>query len=72
MSSSTKTKHTKLKTHSGAKKRFKVTATGKVMVKGAKVNHILTKKTSSYKRSKRKLKILKPSDAKRVKKLLLL
>jgi large subunit ribosomal protein L35 len=40
----------KLKTNSSAKKRFKVTATGKVKFKHAFKNHILTKK--SHKRKK--------------------
>jgi large subunit ribosomal protein L35 len=40
----------KSKTKSAAKKRFKVTATGKIMYKHAFKNHILTKK--SHKRKK--------------------
>ena len=40
----------KLKTNSSAKKRFKVTATGKVKYKHAFKNHILTKK--DHKRKK--------------------
>lgn len=40
----------KLKRKSAAKKRFKVTATGKIMYKHAYKNHILTKK--SHKRKK--------------------
>ena len=34
----------KMKTHSGAKKRFSLTGTGKVKFKRAKMRHILTKK----------------------------
>ncbi len=33
----------KMKTHSGAKKRFKVTGTGKVKYRGANLNHINAK-----------------------------
>ncbi|MCC6722312.1 MAG: 50S ribosomal protein L35 [Bacteroidia bacterium] len=40
----------KLKTNSSAKKRFKLTATGKVKYKHAFKNHILTKK--DHKRKK--------------------
>ncbi len=40
----------KLKTNSSAKKRFKVTATGKVKFKHAFKNHILTKKTHKRKK----------------------
>jgi len=40
----------KKKTHRGAKKRFKVTGTGKVMRHKSMKRHILTKKTRSRKR----------------------
>jgi large subunit ribosomal protein L35 len=40
----------KVKTKSGAKKRFKVTGTGKVKRKRAYKNHILTKKETKQKR----------------------
>ena len=40
----------KLKTHSGAKKRFKITKHGKVKRSHAYKSHILTKKTSKRKR----------------------
>ncbi len=40
----------KLKTHSGAKKRFKKTATGKVVFKKPTSNHFLQKKSASRKR----------------------
>lgn len=42
----------KLKTKSGAKKRFKVTGSGKIKRKKAYMNHILTKK---HKKQKRRL-----------------
>ncbi|MDG2396482.1 MAG: 50S ribosomal protein L35 [Flavobacteriaceae bacterium] len=44
----------KMKTKSSAKKRFKVTGTGKIKRKHAFKNHILTKKSK-----KRKLKLTK-------------
>jgi large subunit ribosomal protein L35 len=40
----------KLKTNSSAKKRFKLTATGKVKYKHAFKNHILTKKDTKRKK----------------------
>jgi large subunit ribosomal protein L35 len=41
----------KLKTHKGAQKRFRVTATGKVKRGHSHARHILTKKTAKRKRS---------------------
>ena len=40
----------KQRTHSGAKKRFKVTPTGKVLHRHQNKNHILEKKSSTRKR----------------------
>jgi large subunit ribosomal protein L35 len=60
----------KQKTHSGAAKRFKVTANGKLKRKQAFDSHILGKKTSKRKRSLEKPLIVGPSDEKRLKKLL--
>ena len=40
----------KMKTHSGAKKRFKITGSGKVKRKHAYKSHILTKKEKKRKR----------------------
>jgi large subunit ribosomal protein L35 len=40
----------KLKSNSGAKKRFKFTKTGKVKRKRATLRHILTSKTNAQKR----------------------
>lgn len=60
----------KQKTHSGTKKRFRVTKNGKVMTRQKNRAHILEKKSS---RRKRRLdgetEVAKP-DAKRVKRLL--
>jgi large subunit ribosomal protein L35 len=41
----------KLKTHKGAQKRFRLTATGKVKRGHSNARHILTKKTAKRKRS---------------------
>jgi len=40
----------KMKTHSGAKKRFQLTATGKVRGRHAMTSHILEKKNAKRKR----------------------
>jgi large subunit ribosomal protein L35 len=57
----------KVKTKSGAKKRFKVTGTGKVKRKRAFKNHILTKKETKQKRRLTTKAIVKPEDMKNVK-----
>jgi large subunit ribosomal protein L35 len=60
----------KQKTHSGAKKRFKVTGTGKIMREQANKRHLLEVKSS--KRTRRLAADLQvsPADLKSVKKLL--
>jgi large subunit ribosomal protein L35 len=60
----------KMKTHSGAKKRFKLTANGKVRGRHAFTSHILEKKSPKKKRHLGKPMILSDADAPRVKKLL--
>ena len=60
----------KMKTHSGAKKRFKKTATGKVRARHPFTSHILEKKSPKRKRALGKPKILSDHDAPRVNKLL--
>ena len=62
----------KLKTISGAKKRFTLTGTGKVKRKHAYHSHILTKKTKKQKRNLDHFAILDKVDVKRVKELLVL
>ncbi|MBL7844516.1 MAG: 50S ribosomal protein L35 [Cyclobacteriaceae bacterium] len=57
----------KVKTKSGAKKRFKVTGTGKVKRKHAFKNHILTKKETKQKRRLGKMAIVRPEDMNNVK-----
>jgi large subunit ribosomal protein L35 len=60
----------KMKTHSGAKKRFTLTGTGKIKRAHAYKSHILTKKTIKQKRNLTKSAILDPSDEGRVKRML--
>jgi large subunit ribosomal protein L35 len=60
----------KMKSHSGAKKRFKVTAGGKVQGRHAFSSHILEKKSPKRKRGFSKPVELSKSDAKRAIKLL--
>ncbi len=60
----------KLKTNSGAKKRFKFTATGKVKRHHAYHSHILTKKTKKQKRNLDHVAILDKSNVKQVRDLL--
>jgi len=54
----------KMKTHSGAKKRFSVTKTGKVKVRSAHKRHRMTSKSKRMKREGRTTSILKYMDAK--------
>jgi large subunit ribosomal protein L35 len=60
----------KMKTHSGAKKRFKLTATGKVRARHAFSSHILEKKSPKYKRGLAEPVMLSKHDVPRVKELL--
>jgi large subunit ribosomal protein L35 len=60
----------KMKTHSGSKKRFKVTGTGKVLRSQAFKKHILTKKTSKRKRNLRKSVIASPANAATIKQMI--
>ena len=60
----------KMKTYSGAKKRFSLTGTGKVKFKRAKMRHILTKKNTDWKRKARKAGILSDADARIAQRLL--
>jgi large subunit ribosomal protein L35 len=60
----------KMKTHSGAKKRFKKTAKGKVLGRHAFSTHILEKKPPKRKRHFRDPVEIGPADRGRVKKLL--
>ena len=60
----------KMKTHRGAAKRFKVTASGKIMHARTNKSHILTKKSPKRKRQLAKLKAVGKSDIKGIKQLL--
>jgi large subunit ribosomal protein L35 len=60
----------KMKTHSGAKKRFKTTATGKVKGRHAFTSHILEKKSATRKRRLGRDASISDHDSPRIKKLL--
>lgn len=60
----------KLKTNSGAKKRFKVTGTGKIKRKHAFHSHILTKKSTKRKRILASATLVSDQDESRIKSLL--
>jgi large subunit ribosomal protein L35 len=61
----------KMKSHKGARKRFKVTASGEIKRGRAFKSHILTKKTSKRKRRLRRGALIATrGDVKRMKRLL--
>ncbi len=60
----------KMKTHRGAAKRFKKTASGKNVRSRNNKHHILTKKSPKRKRRLRKDALVAPVDAKRVRQML--
>ena len=60
----------KMKSNSGAKKRFKVTAKGRLKREKAYANHILTKKSQKRKRNLRKKTLVSPVDEPRMKRLI--
>jgi large subunit ribosomal protein L35 len=60
----------KMKTHSGAKKRFRRTAKGKLRGRRAFSSHILEKKSPKRKRHMRNPVEIAPPDQKRVRTLL--
>lgn len=61
----------KLKTHKGAKKRFKVSANGKVKAKSAASRHLLAKKSRNNKRGKGGMNHdITPVESKKIKTLL--
>lgn len=61
----------KMKSNRGARKSFKVTASGKIKRKHAYKRHILTKKTTKRIRQLRHEALVSEADAKRVKRMLL-
>ena len=60
----------KMKSHSGAKKRFKKTGKGKLKRKKAYKGHLLTKKSQDKKRKLGKDTLVDRTDVKRIKRLL--
>ncbi|MCH7618863.1 MAG: 50S ribosomal protein L35 [Candidatus Marinimicrobia bacterium] len=61
----------KMKSHRGASKRFKTTASGKLKRKKAYHSHILNKKSTKRKRKLRKSTLVSVADAKNVKQMIL-
>ena len=60
----------KVKTNSGAKKRFKLTGTGKIKRKHAFKSHILTKKETTQKRNLTQMTLVHKSDENNIRSLL--
>lgn len=60
----------KLKTHSGSKKRFKLTKNGKIKRASANKTHILNKKSTKRKRGLRKGAYVDKTNAAAIKKLI--
>jgi large subunit ribosomal protein L35 len=60
----------KMKSNSGAKKRFKTTGSGKIKRKKAFKRHILTKKSSKTKRQLGQSTLVSPADVAKVKQLI--
>ena len=60
----------KMKTHSSAKKRFKVTGTGKVKRNRARMRHLMRKKTTKAKRNLRGAVIVDRTEHARIERLL--
>lgn len=60
----------KIKTHSGSKKRFSLTKTGKVKRAKAYKNHILNKKSTKLKRELRKGAYADDTNAATIKKMI--
>jgi large subunit ribosomal protein L35 len=56
-----------IKTKKSVAKRFKITATGKILYRGAGRRHLLQGKSSKRRRSLRKAKSLGPTDVYRIK-----
>ena len=61
-----------MRTNSSAKKRFKLTGSGKFKREKAYKSHILTSKTRKRKRNLRQSTLVDSTDLKRVKKMLAL
>jgi large subunit ribosomal protein L35 len=63
-------KKQKLKSHRGAAKRFKITATGKVLRMHSGKRHLLGTKAPKRMRHLKKLTLVHPADAANVRKML--
>ncbi len=61
----------KMKTKSGAKKRFKLTGTGKIKRKHAYKSHLLTKKSTKRKRNLTYFTIIDKADEKNIRRMIL-
>jgi len=61
----------KMKSHRGASKRFKKTASGKLKRKKAYHSHILNKKSTKRKRNLRKATLVSKADEKSVRRMIL-
>ena len=59
----------KIKTHTGAKKRFKLSKNGKPIRAHANKSHILTKKTTKRTRNLRKTTVADKTNQKQIKRL---
>jgi len=59
----------KMKSHSGAAKRFRKTGTGKIRRNKAYSNHILTKKSPKRKRNLRQSTLVSPADESAVRRM---
>ena len=60
----------KIKTHTGAKKRFKISKNGKIIRGHAFKSHILNKKTTKRKRGLRKTTVTDQTNVAKIKKLI--
>ena len=60
----------KIKTHTGAQKRFSLTGTGKIRRKHAYKSHILTKKETKQKRNLTHIAMVQKADENRILSLL--
>ncbi|MCB0629263.1 MAG: 50S ribosomal protein L35 [Saprospiraceae bacterium] len=60
----------KMKTHSSAKKRFKVTGSGKVKRFQAKTSHMMRRKSNKAKLRLRDATVVSPADESRVLRML--
>ncbi|GAA4209969.1 50S ribosomal protein L35 [Microbispora sp. NBC_01189] len=60
----------KMKTHSGAKKRFRLTGTGKVVRRRANRQHLFEHKPSTRTRRLEGAVVMSDADTKKIKKLL--